>query len=308
MSKLRQAVEEYLALRRALGFKLESQEPLLYNLAGYLERAGARRLTIELAVAWATQPSGQDPVWCGKRLSVVRGFAKHVHDLDPLSEVPPADLLPVPKRRATPYLYSPAEIVGLMLAARAISSPLKAATYETLVGLLAATGMRVGEAIRLNRDDLDLDHELLTVVQSKFGKSREIPLHPSTVLALRDYAHRRDELCPHAKTPSFLVSTAGTRLIPADVRQVFGRLVRAAGLQRRSARCRPRLHDLRHSFAVGTVLGWYYAGLDVQPLMPRLSTYLGHVDPASTYWYLEASPELLAQASERLERAREELP
>jgi integrase/recombinase XerD len=173
-------------------------------------------------VAWATEPSDQDPVWCNKRLSVVRGFAKHVHDLDPLSEVPPADLLPVPKRRATPYLYSPAEIVGLMLAARAISSPLKAATYETLVGLLAATGMRVGEAIRLNRDDLDLDHELLTVVQSKFGKSREIPLHPSTVLALRDYAHRRDELCPHAKTPSFLVSTAGTRLIPADVRQMFG--------------------------------------------------------------------------------------
>ncbi len=308
MSKLRQAVAEYLAIRRALGFKLDSQEPLLYNLANYLERAGAARLTIELAVAWATQPVGQDPVWCNKRLSVVRGFAKHLHDLDPLSEVPPADLLPVPKRRATPYLYSSGEIVGLMVAARALNSPLKAATYETLIGLLAATGMRVGEAIRLDHDDLDLDHDLLTVVHSKFGKSREIPLHPSTVRALRDYAHRRDELCPHAKTPSFLVSTAGTRLIPADVRQVFGRLVRAAGLQRRSVRCRPRLHDLRHSFAVGTVLGWYRADLDVQALMPRLSTYLGHVDPASTYWYLEAAPELLALASERLERARAELP
>src|SRR5438067_7471526 len=180
MSKLRQAVEEYLAMRRALGFKLESQEPLLYNLVGYLERAGAARLTIELAVAWATQPSGQDPVWCSKRLSVARGFAKHLHDLDPRSEVPPTDLLPEPKRRATPFLYSPAEIVGLMRAARALSSPLKAATYETLVGLLAATGMRVGEAIRLNRDDLDLDHQLLTAVHSKFGKFRAIPLHPTT--------------------------------------------------------------------------------------------------------------------------------
>jgi integrase len=239
---------------------------------------------------------------------VVRGFAKHLHDLDPLSEVPPADLLPEPKRRATPYLYAPAEIVGLMRAARALSSPLKAATYETLVGLLAATGMRVGEAIRLNRDHLDLDHQLLSILHSKFGKSREIPLHPTTVEALRNYARRRDELCPYAKTPSFFVSTAGTRLIAANVRQVFGRLARAAGLQRRSARCTPRLHDLRHSFAVGTVLGWYRSGLDVEAVMPRLSTYLGHVDPASTYWYLEAAPELLALASERLERALGELP
>lgn len=308
MSKLCKAVEEYLAIRRALGFKLESQEPLLYNLAGYLERAGAVNVSTELAVAWATQPAGRDPVWWSKQLSVARGFAKHMHSLDPLSEVPPADLLPQPKRRAIPYLYTQAEIVGLMTAARTLSSPLQAAPYETLIGLLAVTGVRVGEAIRLDRADVDLDHELLTIIRSKFGKSRQIPLHPSTVSALRGYARERDEFFPAAKTPSFFVSTAGTRLIPANIRRVFGRMRRAAGLPRRSARCRPRLHDLRHSFAVGTVLSWYRSGADVEALMPRLSTYLGHSDPASTYWYLEAAPELLAVAGVRLEHALGELP
>ncbi len=149
---------------------------------------------------------------------------------------------------------------------------------------------------------------MLTIVHSKFGKSREIPVHSSTVSVLRGYARERDELFPVAKTPSFFVSTAGTRLIPANIRRVFGRMTRGAGLQRRAGRCRPRVHDLRHSFAVGTVLGWYRSGVDVEAVMPRLSTYLGHVDPASTYWYLEAAPELLALAGERLQRALEGLP
>jgi integrase/recombinase XerD len=308
VSGLRHAAEAYLALRRALGFKLESQGRLLLDFVAYLERAGASTVTTELALDWAALPSAGDPVWCGLRLGVVRGFAKYLQLLDPRTEVPPADLLPRRRRRATPYLYAPDDIVKLLAAARGLRSPLRAATYETLIGLLAVTGMRVGEAIRLDRTDLHWEHGRLTVVASKFGKSREVALHPRTLEALAAYARRRDELCPAPAAPSFFVSTAGTRLLHANIRCVFGRLVRAAGLERRAARCRPRLHDLRHSFALSTLLAWYRAGVDVQARLPWLSTYLGHVDPASTYWYLEAAPELLALAAERLGHALGDTP
>jgi integrase len=308
MSVLQRHAEEYLALRRALGFKLESQGPLLLGFVSYLDRLGASTVTTELALAWAQLPPGGDPVWCSRRLGVVRGFATHLRALDPRTEVPPADLLPHRRRRAIPYLYSPEEVRRLMAAARGLRSPLLAATYETLIGLLAATGMRVGEAIRLDRSDLDWEHGLLTVVAGKFGKSREVALHPGTCAALAAYAQCQDALCRAPSAPSFFVSTAGTRLCHANVRFVFGRLVRAAGLAPRSARCRPRLHDLRHSFAVATMLAWYEADVDVAARFPLLSTYLGHVDPSSTYWYLEAAPELLALAARRLERAQETQP
>jgi integrase/recombinase XerD len=189
-----------------------------------------------------------------------------------------------------------------MAAAGRLRSPLLAATYETLIGLLASSGMRVGEAISLDRADIDFDDGVITVVAGKFGRWREVPLHPDTTAALDRYARRRDVLCPAPKTASFFVSSAGTRLIPACVRRTFGDLVRAAGLRPRSARCRPRIHDFRHRFAVSTLLEWYRAGVDVQARLPLLSAYLGHVDPTSTYWYLEATPELLALAAARQER------
>ena len=302
MSALRQAAEDYLAIRRSLGFKLVAEGYLLRSFAGYAERAGARQLTTDLALDWATLPAGKDPVWCAKRLGVVRGFARHLHTLDPATEVPPAGLLPQRTRRATPYLYTSQEIARLMAAARALPSPLVAATYETLVGLLETTGMRVGEAVRLDRTDVDLDDGVITVVAGKFGRWREVPLQPDTVDALSSYARRRDALCPEPKAPSFLVSNTGTRLIPACVRQRFGQLSRAAGLRPRSPRCRPRIHDFRHGFAVATLLDWYRAGVDVQARLPLLSAFLGHVDPASTYWYLEATPELLALAAARQEQ------
>lgn len=309
MSRLREAAEDYLAMRRALGYKLETQGQLLAGFVGSLERAGAATVTIELAVAWATQPVDADPVWWSKRLSVVRGFARYLQTIDPATEVPPAQLLPYRCRRATPYLYTPAEVAALMAAAGRLASPLKAATYQTLIGLLAVSGLRVGEAIRLDRDDVDGRHGLLRIIKSKFGKSRELPLHPSTVQALHAYARQRDRLYPQASSPSFFVSTAGTRLLAANVRGTFARLVRAAGLKPRSPRCRPRLHDLRHSFAVASLLDWYRAGVDVQARLPLLSTYLGHVEPGSTYWYLSAAPELLALAARRLEQTVEvELP
>jgi integrase/recombinase XerD len=306
MTDLRQALDDYLAIRRALGFKLQRVGQMLPGFVTYMEQAGAATITTELALAWAKQPAG-GAAWWRIRLRAVRGFARHVQNVDPCTEVPPADLLPAPPTRATPYLYSESDVGRLMTAARALASPLKAVTYETLVGLLATTGMRMGEAIRLDRADLDWNNGVLTVRSSKFGKSREVPLHPSTLDALRAYQRRCDQLCPRPKAPSFFISTTGTRLDQPTVGATFVMLARQAGLRPRSLRCRPRPHDLRHSFAVRTLLNWYRAGDNVESKLPLLSTYLGHVSPASTYWYLTAAPELLALASKRLEHALEEL-
>jgi integrase len=215
-------------------------------------------------------------------------------------------VLPVRSRRAQPYPYTDGDIAALMRAARALPLPLMAATYETLIGLLTVTGMRVGEAIGADRADLELDRGVLVVRGAKFGKSREVPLHPSTVEALAAYSRLRDRLCPRPGTPSLFVSTAGTRLIYNNVHHRWLHLVRGAGLEPRSGRCRPRPHDLRHRFAVTTLVGWYRDGADVEARLPQLSTYLGHVAPSDTYWYLHAAPELLGLAARRLEAAQDE--
>ncbi len=191
-----------------------------------------------------------------------------------------------------------------MAAAARLKPALRAATYQTLVGLLAVTGMRVGEAISLDRGDVDLGDGVLTVWYSKFGKSRELPLHPTTVDALRDYAAVRDKLCPKPQAASFLLSAAGTRLVYVTVQQVFAGLLRTAGVTGPAGSQGPRLHSTRHTFACLTLLGWYRAGEDVQARMPLLSTYLGHANPANTYWYLSAVPELLSLAAQRREQAQ----
>jgi integrase len=304
MSTLAGRLEDYLALRRSLGFKLDRAGRLLAQFVAYCEAAGAETVTVDLARAWATLPEGGSDYWFACRLSVVRGFARYLVLVDERTEVPPTDVLPVRARRATPYLYTPAEVGRLMAAAANIPTPLRQATLATLVGLLYVTGMRVGEAIRLDQTDIDYRQELLVVRDSKFGKSREVPIHASTVAALRAYAKRRDELCPQRKSPAFFVSPAGTRLLYCNVHLAFLGLVRDAGLTPRSATCRPRPHDLRHSFAVSTLIGWYRDGEDVEARLPHLSTYLGHVHPANTYWYLSAAPELLGLAAARLEPHR----
>jgi integrase/recombinase XerD len=191
-----------------------------------------------------------------------------------------------------------------MAATANIPTPLRQATLATLVGLLYVTGMRIGETIRLDQADVDYRQELLVVRNSKFNKSREVPIHPSTVAALRAYEDRRDELCPRRESPAFFVSPAGTRLLYCNVHLAFLGMVRDAELTPRSATCRPRPHDLRHSFAVSTLVEWYRDGEDVQARLPQLSTYLGHVHPANTYWYLSAAPELLGLAAARLEAPR----
>jgi integrase/recombinase XerD len=307
VSSLRNAVEDYLRMRRALGYKLETPGRQLEQFVSYLEQTGAQTVTIENAVAWATQPAEADPGYWGARLSVVRQFARHLQTIDPACEVPPARLLPYRSQRAIPYPYTPEQIAALMRAAARLPSPLMAATYPTLFGLLAVSGVRIGEAIGLDRDDVDARHGLLRVINSKFGKSREVPLDASAMWALNRYARRRDQLCPRPASEAFLLSTAGTRLQGPHIHRVFSRLRRTVGLEPRSLRCRPRLHDLRHRFAVSTLIDWYRAGVDVQARLPWLSTYMGHAEPSDTYWYLSAAPELLGLAARRLEPTIEQV-
>lgn len=302
MSALEQQVADYLAVRRAMGYKLERAEKLLGQFVAYLDEAGQPTITTELALAWATLPARGEGRWWSYRLSTVRGFAQHLHTIDAACEVPPAELLAQRPRRSVPYLYSDADIEALLAATAALGSAHRAATLHTLIALLSVTGMRVGEAIRLDRSDLDCDHGLLTVRDSKFGKSRQLPLHPTATRALGTYLLRGDRPRPAQPTAAMFVSAAGTRLIYCNVQNTFSRLVAHAGLTPRSAACRPRIHDLRHSFAVAAIIDAYRTDTDVQARLPLLSTYLGHVHPGSTYWYLQAAPELLALAAGRLER------
>jgi len=297
---LRQAIADYLAVRRSLGFRLARPEKLLAQFAGYLEQAGAATVTTEHALAWAVLPGG-DPAWHAYRLAVARGFAAWLRTVDPAAEIPPAALIPARKSRATPYLYADGEVAALIAAAGSLRSPLRTATYQALIGLLAVTGMRVGEVIGLDRGDADLDEGVLTVRQAKHGKSRLIPIHPTTAGTLRAYQQARDELCPRQKTDAMLISPAGTRLLYRNVHATWQLLAASAGLRPRSAERRPRIHDLRHSFAVRTLLDSYDSGQDGQAALTLLSTYLGHVNPKATYWYLTASPELMAAAGSRLD-------
>jgi len=252
MSPLHDQLTDYLRIRRALGYKLERAEKLLPQFIDYLERRGETLVTIENTLAWVTLPGGSAS-WRSFRLSSVRGFASYLHALDPAHAVAPADLAPGRAHRATPYLYSDAEIAALIAATSVLRGALRQATYRTLIGLLAVTGMRVGEAIRLDHDDVDLEHGVLTVRATKFGKSRELPLHASTVLALRRYTQLRDRLCPQPTTAAALISPAGTRLIYCNVHATFRTLRDHVGLRPRSASCRPRIHDVRH-YADGGVM------------------------------------------------------
>jgi integrase len=302
MSTLRQALADYLAVRRVLGYKLVRTEKLLAQFLTYVEDRGEDHLTTNTALAWATLPPEADRSWASTRLSVVRRFAAHLRGIDPATEVPPVDLLPGRTCRATPYLYSEKDIAALLTAADTLRTPHRVATYRTLIALLAVTGMRIGEAISLDCGDFDAASGLLIIRNGKFGKSRALPLHPSTVTALGEYLGRGDRPCRPPNTPALFISTAGTRLLYTNVQPTFHQLVGQAGLKPRSATCRPRIHDIRHGFAVRTILDSYRDGGDPGSRLALLSTYLGHVDPGKTYWYLSAAPELLELAGERLER------
>ncbi len=298
MSALSTYVEDYLRLRRALGYKLERAGLVLPQFVAYLVAAGAATVTTELAIAWARLPAHAHPNHWAQRLAIVRGFARYLHTIDPATEVPPPGVFPTRRHRPAPYLWSQDEIARLLVGARALRSPIRAATHEALFGLLAASGMRVGEAIGLRRDDVDLGNGVITIREAKFDRSRVVPLHETVTEALSRYAAERDHLCPRPRSMAFFLSSTGTTLERSHVSKTFRQITTAIGV--RTARAHPRVHDLRHSFAVSTVVGWVRSGMCVDDHMAELSTYLGHVSPADTYWYLSASPELMALAAQRL--------
>ena len=300
MNPLRQEAVDYLAVRRALGFKLTGHDRLLESFLTFSEQTGDGSISIVGAVAWATSPAGRSPIRSVQRLTVVRGFARQLACFDPTVQVPPVDLLDASYQRRTPYLYRERDIVRLLAAAGNLRPLFRASTVRTFFGLLAATGMRLGEAVRLDRDDVDLDAGLLTITNTKFRKHRTLPLHPSTVTALREYAQAREEFSRRPKAPSFFLSTRKNRLQTAAVHYAFGQLLPALELPAHPGSGQPHIHDLRHTFAVATVREWYRSGAVLDGKLPILSAYLGHADPISTYWYLQACPELLALAADRL--------
>lgn len=308
MSPLGQALEDYLTVRRSLGFRLRGVARALRRFVEYAERRGASVITTDLALRWAQEPASADPARWAERLGMVRHFAQYCSTFQATTEVPPKGLLPFRYTRKCPYLYSDSEILRLIEAAKRLPSRtgLRAATYSTLLGLMAVTGMRMGEPLGLDREDVDLSNGVITIRHAKFGKSRCVPLDPSSTEALGRYQRQRDLLCPHPQTPSFFLSERGTRVRERAMHWTFTKLSREIGLSNATGRRSPRLHDIRHTFAVRTLQDWYRQGRDVNRQLPKLATYLGHVHSNATYWYLSATPELLELAARRLEDSPEE--
>jgi integrase len=304
MKLLRSAVEDYIVLRRSLGFKLREMATGLREFVSFLEQKKAPYITTALAVEWAMQPIDNQPSHWALRLGFVRVFARHRSATDPRTEIPSAGLLPFRAQRARPYLYTEQEIQSLLAAARRLSPSggLRPWTYHCLFGLLAVSGLRISEAIKLERQDVDFDQGLLTIRQTKFNKSRLIPLHISTRDVLAEYAQRRDRLIPTQSSPCFLLNDHGRCLESSTVRRTFYNLSRQIGLRGPCDHTGPRLHDFRHRFALKTLIHWYRAGEDIERRLPVLSTFLGHTHAADTYWYLSIHPELMGLATERLEQ------
>lgn len=314
MNTLRQALQEYLSLRRGLGFELRKAGKGLHDFVTFMERRRADYVTYELALAWAQQPSNVQPAHWAQRLSFVRGFARHRSATDPRTQIPPPGLLPFQPKRARPYLYSDDEIRRLLGAAlempcRYERGALRPWTYHGLFGLLSVSGLRLGEARNLQLQDVDLEAAVLTIRGTKFGKSRLVPLHGSTCKVLADYIARRNRHWEARPVSSYLfVSSSGNRLDSGDIHRTFYALSRQIGLRGAADSHGPRLHDMRHAFATNTLVRWYQCDQDPQRQLPILSAYLGHVHVEDTQWYLSSSPELMREAMRRLERRWEDRP
>jgi integrase/recombinase XerD len=304
MNALQEAIQDYLALRRGLGFKLKKHSRFLNEFALFLEQLDAPRITSSLALQWATQPQHVQQAEWAARLSVVRGFARHRSATDSSTEIPPKGLLPYRPRRAKPFLYSDEQIEHLLEAAKNMPTThsLQPYTYQCLFGLLAVTGLRISEALNLRTADVDWSEGILTIRDSKFGKSRLIPLHASSLKVLSDYGASRDSLFADRKTPYFFCSRFDGRLDEGQVRRVFYMISRQIGLRGPADSRGPRLHDFRHRFAVHTLLHWHRTGQDVRRRLPILSTYLGHGHVTDTYWYVTGTPELMAAVGQLLDK------
>lgn len=292
--------DRYLHMRRAMGYTLHQQGQMLLDFAKFFQETGAEYVSSDVILEWVTLPSDADQTWLYARLGAIRPFAQFLQAFDPQTQVPEASIIQDGNHRARPYIFSDAEISRLLEAADKLHPAFRALTYRSYISLVAVTGMRRREATALDRSDIDWENGALTIREAKFHKSRRLPLHPSTIEALKDYAHHRDLAFGTKKQQAFFVSTRGTRLIPDNASHVFTHLVREAGMPLLEQHHQQHLHDLRHTFAVRTLQGWYQSGAEVGPLLPLLSTYLGHQNPDATYWYLTGTPELMALVSGRV--------
>jgi len=304
MKTLKEAAEDYINLRRALGFKLTDAESLLKDFASFMEQENAPYITTILALRWAKVPQNVLQAYWGSRLSVVRCFAKYLSTIDSRNEIPPCGLLPYNYHRCNPYIYRDEEVLRLLKTCESLTAGngLRRHTYYTVFGLLAVTGMRISEVTALSREDVDLTQGIITIQKTKFCKYRLIPVHKSTLQVLREYTQLRDQIYPAVKISSFFLSDQGTCLTDFAVRCAFIRLSHRIGFRKPTDSHGPRIHDFRHSFAVKTIIKWYQEEVNVESHIPILSTYLGHTKPSDTYWYLSSVPELIGLAAARLEK------
>ena len=304
-SQLSIQVEDYLRLRRSLGFKLQTHGVLLASFVRYAEHLGHQGpSTIELAVAWALQTSSHDPAAAAQRLAPVRLFTRHQAALDGVTQIPPEGILgDVPRRRPQPHIYSDAEIAALLDACRQLTPQggLRPVTYVTLFGLLACTGLRLAEACRLDCADVEMDAGVLTVSETKFHKSRLVPLHPTAIVALESYLAECETRIGVGASGRLFRTERTDHLKPDTVLKTFCRIRQRLAWSAQGRARRPRIHDLRHTFTVRRLLAWHHEGADVDVKMLALSTYLGHAKPSETYWYLTAIPELMAVTSHTFE-------
>lgn len=303
MKSFTDSVKDYLAIRRSLGYELKESEKLLDQFIHFLMEENENHITTALALEWAMKPKNVTLAWWSQRLSIVRSFALYHQTEDQKTQIPPTHLLSYRPCRARPYIYSDEEISQLLRACLSLSSHgLREQTYFTFFGLMVVTGCRISELLALDQNDFDEVNGWITIHDSKFKKSRLLPLHSTTLMQLKNYRKLRDQVYPHPETTAFFISDQGTRITKWSTRNVFIKISNQIGLRKPSDSFGPRIHDLRHRFTVKTILNWYRDDVDVHQKMPLLSTYLGHKKPSDTYWYLTGIPELLAQATHRLEK------
>lgn len=302
MSSLRTLADSYLSTRRALGFKLTAPGKTLDAFVSWMDARGEPTIRRDLATAWVSQFSRRT---VSERLNHIRQFAEHAAWFDPATEVPLVDGNPYGSHRARPVILTPSQLDALLTAAGRLTPTVRAASWQTLLGLLAVTGLRISEARGLNDTDITQDENSdggwLRVTDTKFGKSRLVPVHASTLAAIRRFQRLRDRTFPTPRTTAVFVARRGTRIARSTAGQTFQEIRTMAGLSGGPTTPAVRLHDLRHSFATNTLIGHIRAGGDVDQMMPVLSAWLGHVSPESTYWYLSNTPELAAVLAERIQ-------
>ncbi len=297
--------QEYLAYRRNLGYKLKITGYQLLSFARFADQIKhCGPITTELAIQWACLPENASPIYPARRLEVVRCFAKYRAIFDSNTQIPPDGILGPAHRRTQPHIYSNQQIAQLLRAAAKFSpvGGLRPRTYVTLLGLLACSGLRISEALALTRRDVDLERQTLVIRESKFHKSRLVPIHPSACRSLLKYARFRDRRWQMSMTPAFFLAERGTPLKYSTVNMTFRKLCDGLGWDLPRGRRRPRIHDLRHTFACRSLLKWHKEGRDIEHAVAALSTYLGHVKVTDTYWYLTGIPELFAVTARNFER------